>query len=155
MSRTPNPVSEAYGGNAPGSLSSVTYHIAGVLTTVYGLDELSEYQPKDVACLWLLHPRLQTSEYMQPFVAPAIHDWNARIRDGRTKSRKGLIAASFDQRNHGTRQVHGIANEAWKNGNPSHAQDMFCCYRELLLFPDLTITYYATERLVTLHSSVT
>jgi pimeloyl-ACP methyl ester carboxylesterase len=38
---------------------------------------------------------------------------------------KGLIAVTFDQRNHGTREVHPPANGSWRDGNESHAQDMF------------------------------
>ena len=46
------------------------------------------------------------------------------------QSPTGLIAVSFDQRNHGTRKVDNLANEAWRSGNESHAQDMFSIYRE-------------------------
>lgn len=65
---------------------------------------------------------------MQPFAASTIASWNERIREGRAgpkQSPKGLIAVSFDQRNHGTREVDKLANEAWRSGNPRHAQDMF------------------------------
>lgn len=37
---------------------------------------------------------------------------------------RGLIAVAFDQRNHGTRLVSEVANEAWRQGNKTHAQDM-------------------------------
>lgn len=30
-----------------------------------------------------------------------------------------------DQRNHGTRLAHSLANQSWKKENPHHAQDMF------------------------------
>jgi pimeloyl-ACP methyl ester carboxylesterase len=40
-------------------------------------------------------------------------------------SAKGLIALSFDQRNHGSRLVDKKANGAWREGNERHAQDMF------------------------------
>jgi hypothetical protein len=114
----------------PSSLSRKTHHIAGILTTVFGLDELPP-QGSEVACLWLLHPRLDTQEYMAKIATSVIDDWNKRLKDGRTDARqvKGLIAVTFDQRNHGTRQVHPLANEAWKQGNPQHAQDMFSIFR--------------------------
>ena len=35
---------------------------------------------------------------------------------------------SFDARNHGTREVNSLANEAWRGGNAKHALDMFSCY---------------------------
>lgn len=35
---------------------------------------------------------------------------------------------AFDQRNHGSREVDKLANEAWKSGNPNHAQDMFSIF---------------------------
>lgn len=59
-----------------------------------------------------------------------IADWNQRVKDGRAGLVKGLIAVSFDQRNHGTRLVDPLANEAWRQGNPRHAQDMFSIFRE-------------------------
>ncbi|ERF76454.1 hypothetical protein EPUS_07334 [Endocarpon pusillum Z07020] len=122
----PNPVEKTY-ALPPPHLSSKTLHIAGILTTVFGLDELAP-NTRETACLWLLHPRLQTQACMQPFAACTIADWNERIREGRAGSSqpaKGLIAVSFDQRNHGTREVDGLANEAWRAGNPRHALDMF------------------------------
>ncbi|RMD40984.1 hypothetical protein DV735_g4151, partial [Chaetothyriales sp. CBS 134920] len=92
----------------PEPISSKVYHIAGLLVTVYGLEELAP-SCTDVAVLWLLHPRLQTQECMAPFAAH--------------------IIASFDQRNHGSREVSAIANEAWRGGNENHAQDMFGCFQ--------------------------
>jgi pimeloyl-ACP methyl ester carboxylesterase len=127
MTKTaPNPVEKTY-ALPPPHLSSKTFHIAGILTTVFGLDELAP-NTKETACLWLLHPRLQTQACMQPFAASTIASWNERIREGRAGSKqppKGLVAVSFDQRNHGTREVDSLANEAWRAGNPNHAPDMF------------------------------
>jgi pimeloyl-ACP methyl ester carboxylesterase len=60
---------------------------------------------------------------MAPTAAQIISTYNAR-----NKSSKGLIAVAFDQRNHGSRQVDKLHNEAWRQGNPRHAQDMFSCY---------------------------
>lgn len=122
----PNPVEKTY-ALPPPHLSSKTFHIAGILTTVFGLDELPS-NTKETACLWLLHPRLQTRACMQPFAASTIANWNERIRQGCAGPKQpamGLIAVSFDQRNHGSREVDKLANEAWKSGNPRHAQDMF------------------------------
>lgn len=111
----PNPL-EASHPTPPAAVSSQTYHIAGILTTVYGQDELPP-SCDTVTCLWLLHPRLAAS---------MIHDWDRRRRT--SGSRKGLIAVAFDQRNHGSREVDRLANEAWIQGNPNHAQDMFSVF---------------------------
>ena len=77
---------------------------------VYGLAELSS-SCKSVSCLWLLHPRLQTKEIMSSVASTTITDWNLRS----SSDKKGLIAVAFDQRNHGTREVNALANEAWKS----------------------------------------
>lgn len=71
---------------------------------------------------------------MAPIAAASIHDWNSRSA---SKS-KGLIAVSFDQRNHGTREVNALANESWRQGNPTHAQDMFSVFRS---FPNPLFCY--------------
>ena len=112
--------------SAPRAISKETHCIAGIITTVYGLQELPE-EIQEVACLWLLHPRLQTQACMEPIASSTIHEWNERQRA--TKRTIGLIAVSFDQRNHGTREVDTLANEAWRSGNSRHAQDMFASYR--------------------------
>lgn len=112
----------------PSSASSKTFHIAGILTTVYGLDELSP-ESKSISCLWLLHPRLQTKETMEQTASRSINEWNKRPT---SEKRVGLIAVAFDQRNHGSREVNAHANGAWRDGNVTHAQDMF---RYLILLP--------------------
>ncbi|KAF1813398.1 hypothetical protein P152DRAFT_394832 [Eremomyces bilateralis CBS 781.70] len=115
--------------NAPPDVSQKTFYIAGIVTTVYGLDELPP-STSEVACLWLLHPRLQNQQTMKPAGAQSIHRWNSLIKEGKAgKNPKGLIAVSFDQRNHGTRLVDKQHNEAWRSGNPRHAQDMYTCYQ--------------------------
>lgn len=125
---TPNPMQRAYSPPLT-VVSEHSYSIAGILTTVYGLKELDP-NVKNVACLWLLHPRLQTQACMKPVAASALQYWNEQFQQ--TKGRKpavGLIAASFDQRNHGSREVDKLANQAWIAGNKRHAQDMFSIYR--------------------------
>ena len=118
---------------SPPSISKKTFAIAGIFTTVFGLEELPS-NASNVACLWLLHPRLATQERMSGIAALAITDWNRRVHSGQTVSNrpppKGLIAISFDQRNHGTRLIDPLANEAWRQGNPRHAQDMFSIFRK-------------------------
>jgi pimeloyl-ACP methyl ester carboxylesterase len=109
-------------------ISSHTFTIAGILVTVHGLSGIPS-SASQIASLWLLHPRLQTRETMAPIAGRIISAWNARIHAGKAgKSPKGLIAVSFDQRNHGSREVDKLHNQAWREGNPRHAQDMFSCY---------------------------
>ncbi|KIY02606.1 uncharacterized protein Z520_01071 [Fonsecaea multimorphosa CBS 102226] len=157
---TPNPVASTYGSLAsasasgggstaqsiphPEPISSSTQHIAGILVTVFGLDEVPP-GTNDIACLWLLHPRLQTQACMAPFAAHIISEWNkhqhqTKPRSGRKKN-KGLIAVSFDQRNHGSRLVSAIANEAWRSGNEHHAPDMFSQFAGTALDTSLLLDY--------------
>lgn len=112
----------------PSPVSKKTFCIAGIITTVYGLEELDARVPA-VACLWLLHPRQQTQECMAPMANSTINAWkeeNQRLRKGKAL---GLICVSFDQRNHGSREVDALSNETWRSGNATHAQDMFSSYR--------------------------
>lgn len=112
----------------PRSVSEQTFCIAGIITTVYGLEEL-DARVQDVACLWLLHPRLQTQECMAPVAASTVNVWREEKQKLKKEKALGLICVSFDQRNHGSREVNALSNEVWRNGNKTHAQDMFASYR--------------------------
>ncbi|TVY88651.1 hypothetical protein LAWI1_G006771, partial [Lachnellula willkommii] len=68
----------------------------------------------------------------------SISDWNQRAPGDR---KVGLIAVAFDQRNHGTREVKAIANESWKSGNETHAQDMFSIFHGTALDTSLLIDH--------------
>ena len=125
--KTPNPFVETYPMSAL-PISKKTFYIAGIITTVYGLEELDP-RVQDVACLWLLHPRLQTQECMAPMAASTINAWREEKQMMKKEKTLGLICVSFDQRNHGSREVHALSNEAWNGGNKTHAQDMFASYR--------------------------
>ena len=124
---TPNPLANTY-PTFPLPISKKTFYIAGIITTVYGLDELDP-RVEDVACLWLLHPRLQTQESMAPLAGSSIHAWIEKKQKTKKEKALGLICVSFDQRNHGSREVYALSNEAWRGGNKTHAQDMFANYR--------------------------
>jgi pimeloyl-ACP methyl ester carboxylesterase len=66
---------------------------------------------------------------MAPIAAQVIAAWNTRLASHNAgPNPPALIAVSFDQRNHGSRQVDELHNQAWREGNPTHAQDMFSCY---------------------------
>jgi hypothetical protein len=117
---TPNPLHDSHPAPPP-PVSIKTFHIAGIIADVYGLDEVSP-SCKSISCLWLLHPRLSVKERMTPVASTCINECNQRPSGDR---KVGLIAVAFDQRNHGTREVNPLANEAWRGGNETHAQDMF------------------------------
>lgn len=123
---TPNPMANTY-PIPPLPVSQKTVCIAGIITTVYGPDEL-DAKVQDVACLWLLHPRLQTQECMAPVAASTVNAWREEKQKPKKGKALGLICVSFDQRNHGSREVDALSNEAWRSGNKTHAQDMFASY---------------------------
>jgi len=147
---TPNPL-EASHSSPQTAVSSKTYHIAGILTTVHGLEELPS-SCDSVACLWLLHPRLQTKETMAPVGTSIIHAWNQRRKS--SGSKKGLIAVAFDQRNHGSRKVDKLANKTWIHGNPNHAQDMFSIFHGTAMDTSLLIDHLGSYIFSTPNSPV-
>ena len=105
--------------------------VSGILCAVYGLDELPPHA-KEVSCLYALHARGVTMASMEHIAMMAVADWNQRLKEGRVEPSeriKGLIAVCFDQRNHGSREVDKVCNEAWRNGNPNHAPDMWATFR--------------------------
>jgi hypothetical protein len=117
---TSNPLENEH-SELPMPISSKSFHIAGILTIVHGLEELSP-SCKSVSVLWLLHPRLSDKDAMASIASKCVNDWNQRASiNGGT----GLIAVAFDQRNHGSREVDTLANQSWRDGNMRHAQDMF------------------------------
>lgn len=67
-----------------------------------------------------------------------ILDWRKRQP---AENHLGFIAVAFDQRNHGTRVVHKLANESWKSGNESHAQDMFSIFHGTAIDTSLLIDH--------------
>ncbi len=111
------------GGLAPPpTVSRKTVTITGLHVDVYGLDELAP-TATHMSCLWLHNPRLCTKEDMADIARRSVSAWNARVASGLDRER-GLIALAFDQRNHGSRMVREQANNAWREGNETHAQDM-------------------------------
>ena len=111
-----------------GLISKYQFIISGILTTVFGIDELCS--KTQVVCLWLHHGRSETQESVQPLARHILQAWNARSKSTLSDSTsKGLIAVTFDQRNHGSRKIDERANRDWLAGNETHAQDMFSIYR--------------------------
>ncbi|KAK6073530.1 alpha/beta-hydrolase [Seiridium cupressi] len=114
---TPNPLASSE--SAP-SVSKTTLPIAGLHVDIYGLAELAP-NATTISCLWLHHPRLRVKEDMSTIASLALSSWHRHP----SSSARGLIAVAFDQRNHGTRLISEPANHAWRQGNKTHAQDMF------------------------------
>ncbi|PBP15466.1 hypothetical protein BUE80_DR013801 [Diplocarpon rosae] len=131
---TPKPLADTH-SNKP--ISSKTLHIAGIITIVYGLEELPA-SCQSISCLWLLHPRLQTKDIMANVASSCIHDWNSQPSSERTV---GLIAVAFDQRNHGSREQQASSNQAWREGNVTHAQDMFSIFHGTAVDTSLLIEH--------------
>ncbi|KAB8416423.1 hypothetical protein FH972_024942 [Carpinus fangiana] len=152
MAATPDPLEKTHDGSSARATSKQTIPIAGILCDLYGLEELSA-SAKEVTCLWLLNPRLSNKARMQPMADAAIRGWEKRPGS----SSRGLICVAFDQRNHGTRLVDKRANEAWRSGNPNHAQDMFSVFQGTAADTSQLINYlpaYAfpdSERFITDH----
>ncbi|KAK7965117.1 hypothetical protein PG988_010121 [Apiospora saccharicola] len=110
----------------PPQVSKTTIPVTGLLVDVYGLEELPAGATA-VSCLWLHHGRLGNKNDMATIAALALSAWHARARSNSTSSSssRGLIAVAFDSRNHGARLAHKESNDAWRDGNKTHAQDMF------------------------------
>ncbi|KAK1754507.1 Alpha/Beta hydrolase protein [Echria macrotheca] len=100
-------------------ISTKTIPIAGLLVDVHGLDEIPATATR-ITCLWLHHARTRQKADMADIAARCVSAWN----DTPSKNR-GLVALAWDQRNHGSRLVDKQANREWKEGNATHAQDMF------------------------------
>ncbi|KAI0466712.1 hypothetical protein F4859DRAFT_289019 [Xylaria cf. heliscus] len=133
MADTNNPILAP--ATSPAAVSKTTLPIAGLQVDVYGLAELP-VTATSVSCLWLHHPRLRRKEDMAYFANEMVSAFNASSRSASASPStstststfspaRGLIAVAFDQRNHGSRLVSEVANEAWRQGNATHAQDMF------------------------------
>ncbi|KAL8970397.1 MAG: hypothetical protein Q9197_003830 [Variospora fuerteventurae] len=77
---------------------------------------------------------------MEPLAAAAVNGWNER----KESEKVGLLAITFDQRNHGSREVDPVSNEAWRSGNKQHAQDMFSIYHGTASDTSLLMTYLSS-----------
>lgn len=114
-----DPLKGMFGDTA--QVSKSTYTIAGIAVDVFGLEQLHP-SATEISVLWLLHPRLSKRARMEPIAHAAVSSFHQQQPQ---QNSTGLIAVSFDQRNHGSRLLSKPANEAWDRGNDTHAQDMF------------------------------
>lgn len=111
------------------TISKTKHHIAGIEVTIYGASEISS-STTSISCLFLLHPRLETLDYVDPIALRCLESHHSKLKQStQSESSKGLIIATFDQRNHGSRLVSTKANESWRSGNELHAIDMFGIYQ--------------------------
>ncbi len=103
------------------STQSTKVCVSGLETHVYGLDEVLTSQVKSVDVVFVLHGRTQR---WQDYEATALAILAKDKVDVPLHMPRGLLVVSFDQRNHGHRQVSQLANQTWADGNDLHAQDM-------------------------------
>lgn len=105
------------------------YSIGGVTTHVYNSSILAEYVKKVVAS--------PGKSYEVPIkVVYFAHGRGGdyKVTEALAKKVLGLlyakspsvpyVAVTFDARNHGEREVHSVANDAWDKGNPDHGIHM-------------------------------
>lgn len=106
-------------------ISYKRYNIGGILTTIYGISELPQ-TPSEIVCCWLLHGRGDTQDSKACVAAALANAWNTSPK--RKEHSRGIIFVTFDHRNHGSRMVENDHNLSFKQGNPTHAIDMFSTY---------------------------
>ncbi|KAL2879554.1 hypothetical protein SGCOL_005164 [Colletotrichum sp. CLE4] len=124
MAATHNPMRAS---TPPPAVSKTTIHMSGLLCDVYGLEELvaRKLKPSAVSCLWLHHPRLRAKEDMGDIASRVISQWEEISSSSASGSTRALIAVAFDQQNHGTRTASAAARDSWREGNKTHALDMW------------------------------
>ena len=99
---------------------STTVYVSGLETRVYGLEDVRKSNPHFVDVVFLLHWRMGKYQDLESFALTILaRDKAAAAGQGDTG--RGLLVVSFDQRNHGHRQVSELANLSWEQGNQSHA----------------------------------
>ncbi|CAK7216220.1 hypothetical protein SEUCBS140593_002802 [Sporothrix eucalyptigena] len=98
--------------------SKTTINIAGFHVHLYGVDELTPEQRKDTTVVFHVHGRTRTYKDAEALS----HELLSELRKQSTK--KGVVFATFDNRNHGTRAIDTISIVDWRSGNTTHGQDM-------------------------------
>jgi hypothetical protein len=94
-----------------------TYLISGIQAQVYGLENVHSASTVDI--VFLLHGRTRTWADNVPWARDII------ALSQSSSSHRPLLAVTFDARNHGARLVDKTKNDAWAEGNATHAQDMY------------------------------
>ena len=98
----------------PGATMSTKVNVSGLETHVYGLDDVRKSNTHFVDVVFLLHGRTGKYQDLEPFALAIL----AKDKAAATPDlQRGLIVVSFDQRNHGHRQISELGNFAWAEGN--------------------------------------
>jgi len=97
---------------------STKVNVSGLETHVYGLDDVRKSNAHFVDVVFLLHGRAGKYQDVESFALAIL----AKAKATATPDlQRGLIVVSFDQRNHGHRQISELGNFTWTEGNPLHA----------------------------------
>jgi alpha-beta hydrolase superfamily lysophospholipase len=97
---------------------STKVNVSGLEIHVYGLDDVRKSKAHFVDVVFLLHGRMGKYQDVEPFALAIL----AKDKAVATPDlQRGLIVVSFDQRNHGHRQISELENFAWAEGNQFHA----------------------------------
>ncbi|KAJ2901223.1 hypothetical protein MKZ38_002129 [Zalerion maritima] len=119
---TPNPMADP--SSTTPDISVQELQMCGLMVDVYGLSELlPSPSASHITILWLHHPRLRSKVDMKPIACSVLSAFHAQHQAQHPD--RGMIAIVHDQRNHGTRKVSDKANKSWRDGNATHAQDMY------------------------------
>ncbi|TPX59172.1 hypothetical protein PhCBS80983_g02661 [Powellomyces hirtus] len=94
--------------------------IGGLEVFVFGLDALPSTGNTPVSVVFFAHGRLGSAVESFRFC----QDLYRNLTPTPTTNIRPLVVL-FDQRNHGSRLVSHKHNDAWKQGNPTHAWDMY------------------------------
>ncbi|CAK7219664.1 hypothetical protein SBRCBS47491_003923 [Sporothrix bragantina] len=78
--------------------SKKTINIAGFHVYLYGVDELTPGQARDTTVVFHIHGRTRTYKDAEDLAHQVLHELRQR-----PATRKGLVVATFDNRNHGER----------------------------------------------------
>ncbi|OBT87503.1 hypothetical protein VE02_03609 [Pseudogymnoascus sp. 03VT05] len=130
-----------------------SYNIAGIAVSILGLSSLPP-NCTSLTILYLLHPRLQHAATMLPIGTHILTSWathQVSLPSSHPAKSAGLLALTFDQRNHGARLVDPVGNDSWRDGNPKHALDMFGVYNGTAVDVSLLIDHvgsYIAENFV-------
>ena len=106
------------------STQSTRVCVSGLETHIYGLEDVRKSHATSVDVVFILHGRTQRwQDYEKMAVTILERDKVAGTGAASTsmQMKRSLIVVSFDQRNHGHRQVSQLANQAWIDGNELHA----------------------------------
>ena len=93
---------------------STKVNVSGLETHVYGLDDVRKSNAHFVDVVFLLHGRTGKYQDVEPFALAILAEDKATATPD---LQRGLIVVSFDQRNHGHRQISELGNFTWAEGN--------------------------------------